>query len=323
MASPKRRLATNVAGDFFVDETCIDCETCRWMAPATFNKQDSQSRVYWQPVTEEERRRALLALISCPTGSIGTTEKHDIPGAKAALPDRIDGSPKGDVYHCGYHAESSFGAASYLIVRPQGNVLVDSPRWAGALVHRLEELGGVRWMFLTHQDDVADHRKYRDHFACERVMHQADLGHGTRDIERPIVGEEPVLLDVAAADGGANAGGGAGGAGGPGAAETASLLVIPTPGHTRGSACLLFADRYLFTGDHLAWSHKRGHLYAFRSACWYDWDAQIASMDRLHTLQQQHPFEWVLPGHGRRWHGAAEEMREQLRVCAQWMRTAR
>ena len=63
-----------------------------------------------------------------------------------------------------HHAESSFGAASYLIVRPDGNVLVDFPRWAPPLVQRLQSMGPIKYMYLTHRDDVADRRKYRQHF---------------------------------------------------------------------------------------------------------------------------------------------------------------
>ncbi len=38
------------------------------------------------------------------------------------------------VFHCGWHSERSFGAASYLLQRPSGNIMVDSPRWElGAL----------------------------------------------------------------------------------------------------------------------------------------------------------------------------------------------
>ncbi len=33
-----------------------------------------------------------------------------------------------NVYHCGYHSEKSFAACSYLITRPGGNVMVDTPR---------------------------------------------------------------------------------------------------------------------------------------------------------------------------------------------------
>jgi glyoxylase-like metal-dependent hydrolase (beta-lactamase superfamily II) len=72
----------------------------------------------------------------------------------ASLPEAV--TPDGSVLFCGYASESSFGASSYLIRRPEGNVLVDSPRFASPLVRRLEELGGVALMVLTHRDDVAD-----------------------------------------------------------------------------------------------------------------------------------------------------------------------
>src|SRR5438876_499354 len=34
MARPENRLPHNADGDFFVDDSCIDCDTCRSLAPA-------------------------------------------------------------------------------------------------------------------------------------------------------------------------------------------------------------------------------------------------------------------------------------------------
>src|SRR5258708_13610644 len=131
-----------------------------------------------------------MAVVSFPTASIGTVEKSDASAAIAAFPEGIvDG-----VHDCGFAAESSFGAASYLVVREGGNVLVDSPRAARPLVRRIEQLGGLRWMFLTHRDDVADHRKWRARFGCERVLHRADLGRDTADVEGPLAGAAPIRL---------------------------------------------------------------------------------------------------------------------------------
>jgi glyoxylase-like metal-dependent hydrolase (beta-lactamase superfamily II)/ferredoxin len=295
MASQSRRLSSNVVGDVYVDDTCIDCDTCRWMAPETFDRAGEQSRVHHQPASDEQLQRALMALVACPTASIGTAQRHDLKPVLAAFPDLIaqdarrPGAPA-SVYHCGFHAESSFGAASYLVVRPGGNVLVDSPRFAAPLVKRLEELGGVATLFLTHQDDVADHAKFAAHFGCERVLHRADIHAATAAVERPLDGIEPVRL----AD---------------------DLLVIPTPGHTAGSACLLFRERFLFTGDHLAWSERLQHVYGFRDACWHDWDELVESTRRLAT----HRFEWILPGHGRRCHFPAALMADQMQRCLAWM----
>jgi glyoxylase-like metal-dependent hydrolase (beta-lactamase superfamily II)/ferredoxin len=289
MAQASKRLPHNSPGDFFVDSTCIDCDTCRWMAPETFTEREDQASVHHQPQTPEERKRALMALSSCPTASIGTIEKHDMEAILEAFPAPIHGN----VFHSGFHSESSFGATSYFIEREQGNVLVDSPRFTKPLVRRLEERGGVALMFLTHRDDVADHQKFREHFGCERVLHERDMGQGTRNIERPIGGDDVVALD-------------------------SDLLVIPTPGHTRGSACLLHRDEFLFTGDHLAWSESRGHIYAFRSACWYDWRTLVRSSEKLAAYS----FEWILPGHGRRCHFPRHQMAAEMDRALRWMRDA-
>jgi len=227
-----------------------------------------------------------MALVSCPSGSIGTVDQHDVAGAQASLPDRIED----DVYHCGYHADVSYGAASYLIRGDGGNILVDSPRFTRPLVRRLEALGGIRTMFLTHRDDVADHAKFHEHFRCERVLHADDVGPGTGDVETRVSGLEPFALGEDA-------------------------LVIPTPGHTKGSSCLLYRDQFLFTGDHLAWSASRDQIYGFRSVCWYDWDELVSSSERLMAYE----FEWILPGHGRRCHFPRERMRVEMARALAWM----
>lgn len=95
-------------------------------------------------------------------------------------------------------------------------------------------------------------------------------------------------------------------------------LAIPAPGHTRGSACLLADETFLFSGDHVAWSPERGHIYAFRDAYWHDWRELRRSMARL----AEHRFEWILPGHGRRCHFPANRMRAEMRRCLDWMADA-
>uniref|UniRef100_B8HJM6 Beta-lactamase domain protein n=1 Tax=Cyanothece sp. (strain PCC 7425 / ATCC 29141) TaxID=395961 RepID=B8HJM6_CYAP4 len=287
MAHLAQRRSENVSGDFYVDSTCIDCDTCRWMAGEVFYAAGDQSAVYHQPVNEQERLRAMQALLSCPTASIGTVEKPtDIKAVQQSFPIPI----AENVYHCGYHAESSFGAASYLIQRPEGNVLVDSPRFAPSLVRQLEAMGGIRYLYLTHRDDVADHQKFRAHFGCDRLLHQEEITASTRSIEKPLAGTDPIQLEP-------------------------DLLIIPVPGHTRGHTVLLYRNQFLFTGDHLAWSDQQHQLIAFRYACWYSWSELTKSMQKL----LDYSFEWVLPGHGRRFHSDRQTMAQQLEKCIAWM----
>jgi len=289
MAVLAKRLAANVPGEFFVDSTCIDCGTCRQVAPESFAEGRDASYVYRQPVGEATAQRAAMALVACPVAAIGTATKRDVAAARHAFPE-----PLGDgVYYCGWAAESSFGARSYLVVRPRGNVLVDSPRYAAPLVDAIEALGGVRWMFLTHRDDVADHRKFRERFGCERILHRDDVVAGTRDVEIKLDGDAPIVFDD-------------------------EVTFVPVPGHTPGSTCLLYRERFLFSGDH-AWSDAKGEqVRASRSVCWYDWDRQTASMARL----AGHRFEWLLPGHGLRCRLPPERMREEVQRCAARMKRA-
>ncbi len=289
MARLSDRLPENAPGDFYVDQSCIDCDTCRIIDPRTFGWTDSgQSYVQSQPGSDEERRRALMALVSCPTASIGTVRKLDASAAARSFPEPIED----DVYYCGYASESSFGASSYLVRRPDGNVLVDSPRASRPLLERVEELGGVRWMFLTHRDDVADHRKWAEAFKCERILHRDDVSHGTRDVERVVEGDSPVEL-------------------------APDLVTVPVPGHTRGSMALWYRRRFLFSGDHV-WAAPDGSgLSASRSVCWYSWPEQTRSMEKLLALD----FVWVLPGHGFRYRAETPEaMRAAVRALVERMR---
>lgn len=286
MARQADAIAENAPGELFVDSSCIDCDLCRQLAPAVFARADrrGQSYVARQPAGDAERHRALMALVTCPTSSIGTTVKLDARAAAAAFPEPVDGLP--GVRFCGYASASSYGASSWLVLRPGGNVLVDSPRWAAALADRIEALGGVATMVLTHKDDVADHEAWRERFGCERVIHAADVAGDTRGCERILDGEARLAPD---------------------------LLAIPVPGHTRGSIALLWGEA-LFSGDHL-WAADDGRgLDCGRDVCWYSWPEQRRSVERLAAYD----FTWVLPGHGRRFRAAsAGAMRaELLRLAA-------
>ena len=145
-------------------------------------------------------------------------------------------------------------------------------------------------MYLTHRDDVADHQKYAEHFGCKRILHRDDITSGTRDVEIQLTETQPYQLAI-------------------------DTLIIPVPGHSKGHTVLLYKNQFLFTGDHLAWSDRLQQLYAFRAYSWYSWSEQVKSMHKL----ADYAFEWVLPGHGRRYHADAKTMKAQMQKCLAWM----
>lgn len=280
MARLAERLDENEAGEFFVDASCIDCDLCRQLAPRVFARSErlGLSVVRAQPRSIDDEERALVALVTCPTSSIGSVHKLDPRRAAARLPEPRGGG----VHFVGYASADSYGASSWLLVRESGNVLVDSPRAVRSLCDRIDALGGVRWLVLTHRDDVADHAALAARFRCERVLHRADLSSGTRGVEHVVDGDAPIALDR-------------------------ELTIVPVPGHTRGSIALHAGDA-LFTGDHLA-GDDDGELHAWRSVCWYSWPEQLRSLERLLPLD----FCRVFPGHGRPFETPdASEMRAAL-----------
>ncbi len=258
--------AENAPGGFFVDTTCIDCDTCRQVAPATFIAVDGHSAVGAQPTDAAGRQAAARAVVCCPTNSIGSDQAALVRAASTEFPlPIVDG-----IAYCGFTAGSSFGASSYFIRHADGNWLIDAPRWTPQLVTAIERAGGLCGIFLTHRDDVADAARYAQRFGARRVIHARDAD-AVPGAEQVIVGEDEVAL-------------------------AADLVAIPTPGHTAGHCVALHRGTHLFSGDHLWWSRRLGALNASREVCWHSWAEQTASVRRLASLA----CTWVLPGHGER-----------------------
>ena len=73
MADRFEKNLRNVAGPYYVDASCIDCDMCREIAPDIFRRDDEAgvSYAYRQPLTEAEKIQAEEGRTSCPTESIG------------------------------------------------------------------------------------------------------------------------------------------------------------------------------------------------------------------------------------------------------------
>ena len=280
MADPNKRLDANRQGNFYVDATCINCDACRQLAPASFQEVGDYSAVVHQPAGDREMREAYRALLACPTGSIGT-EKGDqtlLKESKSEFPLLVESG----VYYCGFNSEKSFGANSFYVRHAAGNWLIDSPRYLRHLVDAFERMGGLAYIFLTHEDDVADAARYAKRFGARRIIHRGDI-QAMPDAEEVIEELTPRLFSPA-------------------------CRIIPVPGHTPGSMCLLYQNRFLFSGDHLWWDPECQRLDSPRQLVW-DANALRHSIAAL----AQYPFEWVLAGHGGRIHLPHGQMQTAMR----------
>src|SRR5262249_40172453 len=155
---------------------------------------------------DEETRAVAAAAFACHTRSIRLSD--------GSIPDELDPYPLAltpDVYFCGHNSRQNAGANSYLLVRPGGNLLIDTPRWSDPLAARYERLGPITDVLLTHRDHAAHGRQYADRYGAKLWIHQGDLD-AAPDADRVIT--EPTEV----ADG---------------------VTVYPLPGHTRGSVLYL------------------------------------------------------------------------------------
>ncbi len=73
MAEFANHYPDNVAGKYYVDNQCIDCDLCRETAPQNFTRNDDggHSFVFKQPTSEDEEKQCQEAMEGCPVEAIG------------------------------------------------------------------------------------------------------------------------------------------------------------------------------------------------------------------------------------------------------------
>ena len=256
----------NEDGPWFVDTRCIRCDAARHWAPGLIEMDEhGRSFLARQPEHAGEVAQLWRAAVACPTQSIGTSEARRPP--QPPFPFELTAG----VYALGHNARSSFGAHSYLLVRPDGNLMTDSPRFTRPLAEQIDHLGGLRHVLLTHRDDVADADRWAERHGADVWIHAADADAAPYATVI-LSGHEP--MDVAA-----------------------GVVAVPAPGHTAGHVVFHADDSRLFTGDALHWNHRRGELDVFPEQTFQSWDVLADTMDRLAALR----VEWIFAGHGS-WH---------------------
>lgn len=185
-------------------------------------------------------------------------------------------------------------------------MLIDPPAVDPVLLQALQELGGIKYLLFTHKDHTANQEAWFSATNATRVIHESDV-HWKKDFSPfPVTANFEVKLRMAPLEEQNLEG-------------CPELKIVSIPGHTAGSVFFLYKNKFLFTGDSLAYSPAREHLWAFRLQCWQDWQLQRRSLERLRTLGG---FTWVLPGHGiQHRFASATQADESLQKCLSWMDT--
>lgn len=269
------------------------------LAPSIFNAQDGQSAVFHQPETNQQLLRGLQAAAACPTGSIRTESPfRESKNAISSFPiPAVDNDDKvvPNVFYNGFTSQESFACSSWLLQSgtPEDPffVMFDCPRFFQPLAKSIEKLtasaGGVRYIVLSHRDDVAWHQEWADRLNAKRVIHAVECNsrQGTDKCEIKLqLSDDNDRFELA-----------------PG------LELLHVPGHSKGSIALLDShSRSLFTGDHVAYVPSRERISGFPNFLSHSWQVQIASVAKL----AKEPFIHAWPGHGRAFHFRNDAERE-------------
>jgi glyoxylase-like metal-dependent hydrolase (beta-lactamase superfamily II) len=264
MARLADRHPGNVPGDWYVDKRCIACDVALQHAPDFITStDDGQSIVTRQPANSNEEMMLWRAALACPTRSIGTISRR--PPPRRIFPLRV--AP--GVLLCGHNDRRSFGAHAWFVPHSRDPFMVDAPHWDQDLAQAMEDAGGIAHVLLTHRDDIADAKRYAEHFGARVWIHQEDRDAAPFATDIITTIEEAILF--------------------PG------MVAFAVPGHTRGSLLYLHNERNLFAGDTLAWSRRTSNLRAIETI-WYSREEHHRSLVRL--ARSGHRFEYVFPGHG-------------------------
>ncbi|MFO0984138.1 MAG: GAF domain-containing protein [Planctomycetota bacterium] len=176
------------------------------------------------------------------------------------------------------------GSAAYILLHPQGNVLIDGlPLFDPAFQPDVEELGGLSHIFITHADLIGATHLYRHAFQATVHMHRADASAaipGT--VDAPFAQPIELLPD---------------------------LKLLHVPGHTPGSSALL--DRRdggtLFSGDIVVTGNDEPieSLYSYPLRIAHDREI----FDRIYETIMAESFERIYSPWGRLEQGAKEKLR--------------
>ena len=165
----------------------------------------------------------------------------------------------------------TYGGKGFLVTGPKYNVMVDTPACAPRVIDAVRGAGGLRYIFLTHRDEIGEVCEIRKALGGTLILHRSEADQVACGVDMKFDTDFEVE---------------------PG------LDVIHTPGHSPGSSCLLLnrdGRRILFSGDHIL--RRRDDVPAPLRFPWtWNWERQVASAVRLLELQ----FDYIIPTHADR-----------------------
>lgn len=166
----------------------------------------------------------------------------------------------------------TLGGTAYLIVKNQGNILIDCPIWDESTAAFVHKLGGVDQLILTHRGAISEQLpKIQSALGCTVIIQEQEAYLVSQEIPRKSFHDEMTW------EGGDR--------------------LLWTPGHSPGSSCFYLAQAggLLFTGRHLLPDHA-GQPVPLKVPKTFHWNRQIKSVTQLVEQFSPDTLSCILPG---------------------------
>lgn len=268
-----------------IHQRCTGCDVARQVAPGLVGVGErGRSMMLRQPTTEAEVQTMNAAAFACHVRAIQPSKGNLDPTADP-YPLPLAGDK---VYLCGHNSPATASANSFLLRRPTGMMMIDTPAFNSAVAARYGTLGTITDVLLTHRDHAAHGQQYADYFGARLWIHEGDLD-ASPGADQVMRGAEP----IAVADG---------------------VTAHPLRGHTEGNVIYIADDLYCFSGDSFYWSRTSDDIEVFETVTWLSIRELAASLQRTVPRLE---FEWLLAGHGGRKRLPKQEMARRMHDLAE------
>ena len=163
----------------------------------------------------------------------------------------------------------TLGGTAYLIVENEGNILIDCPAWDEANQKFLQDLGGVRSLFITHRGGIST-QEIQKTFNCQ-IFIQEQEAYLLPGLKVTTFQQKFTLSSLSQA--------------------------IWTPGHSPGSSCVYYSSEggILFSGRHLL-PNQLSEPMPLRTAKTFHWLRQIKSVELLRDRFTPETLQYICPG---------------------------
>ncbi len=164
----------------------------------------------------------------------------------------------------------TLGGTSYLIIHPQGNILIDTPSWQEINYQFCQQQGGIKYLFLTQRDGISKAVKdIQSDFNCQLIIQEQEAY--LLPNQNVISFENEYQLND-------------------------DCTLIWTAGYSPGSACLYYKKDggVLFSGRHLL-PIKEGKISPLKLKKTFHWRRQLKNVKLLCDRFSEENLSYICP----------------------------